>query len=98
MDVGKGDVQIHAQVGIVTNLRVQRGRWSPSTAAGRRSSGSRREAGGQVGAALVYVLPRAAARLVLHALAYNLTNFLCTLALPGEVAQRSLTRACVEAV
>jgi hypothetical protein len=36
--------------------------------------------------------------LLLHVLAYNLANFLCTLALPGEVAQRSLTRACGEAV
>jgi hypothetical protein len=33
-----------------------------------------------------------AVRLQLHALAYNLANFLRTLALPGEVAQWSLTR------
>jgi hypothetical protein len=32
-----------------------------------------------------------AVRLQLHALAYNLTNFLRTLALPEEVEQRSLT-------
>jgi len=32
-----------------------------------------------------------AVRLQLHALAYNLANFLCTLALPGEIAQLSLT-------
>ena len=32
-----------------------------------------------------------AVRLQLHALAYNLANFLRTLALPGEVAQWSLT-------
>jgi hypothetical protein len=32
-----------------------------------------------------------AVRLQLHALAYNLSNFLRTLALPGEVAQWSLT-------
>jgi hypothetical protein len=31
-----------------------------------------------------------AVRLLLHVLAYNLANLLCTLALPGEVAQRSL--------
>jgi hypothetical protein len=46
----------------------------------------------------VYVLPRDAVWLLFLALAYNLANFLCTLALPGEVAQRSLTRACGEAV
>ena len=32
-----------------------------------------------------------AVRLQLHALAYNLANFLRTLALPGEIAQWSLT-------
>jgi Transposase DDE domain group 1 len=32
-----------------------------------------------------------AVRLQLHALGYNLANFLRTLALPGEIAQRSLT-------
>ena len=32
-----------------------------------------------------------AVRLQLHALAYNLANFLRTLALPGEIAEWSLT-------
>jgi hypothetical protein len=32
-----------------------------------------------------------AVRLQLHALAYNLANFLRTLAMPGEIAQWSLT-------
>ena len=49
------------------------------------------EARGQVDAAVVHGVRANAVRLQLHALAYNLANFLRTLALPGEIAQWSLT-------
>jgi len=51
----------------------------------------RGQARGQVDAAVVYDVPRQRVRLQLHALAYNLANFLRTLALPGEVERWSLT-------
>jgi hypothetical protein len=45
----------------------------------------------QVDAAVVPFVPANAVRLQLHALAYNLGNFLCTLATPEPIKDWSLT-------
>ena len=51
----------------------------------------RRQERGQVDATVVHDLPGERCAAQLHALAYNLANFLRTLALPGEVERWSLT-------
>jgi len=76
----------------MAELAVPR-RWSLSTTGGgRRSSGSRKARTRSSGpGSRAWRSARNAVRLQLHALAYNLANFLRTLALPREVAEWSLT-------
>jgi hypothetical protein len=68
-------------------------RWSPSTTGeGRQSNGSKEGKQAIKWTRLSCATFRAnTVRLQLHGLAYNLANFLRTLALPREIAQWSLT-------
>jgi Transposase DDE domain group 1 len=92
MDVGKGDVQIHAQVGIVTNLRRPARKVVTFNGRGTAEQWIKEGKHAIKWTRLSCTTFRAnAVRLQLHALAYNLANFLRTLVLPGEIAQWSLT-------
>ena len=77
---------------LVTNLTRPAERVVKSaTVAARPSNGSRKAEGDPLDAAVLPCLRPNAVRLQLHALAYNLANFMRTLALPEEVEHWSLT-------
>ena len=84
--------ELYPRVGfIVTNMTRPAERVSKFRPRDRRTMDQRGQLCAALDAAVLPLLPGHAVRLQLFALAYNLANFLRSLALPNEVAQWSLT-------
>ena len=93
--VGGGRVRWHQANSIpsasVTNLSRPRSRWSNSTTARHYRALDQRGQTRSAGRGYPACLPARCGAVQLHALAYNLGNYMRTLTLPKEVEQWSLT-------